>query len=154
MQESFWWWQCSDRYIVYHSPHLHTPLPPFSPSLISLTVSVHVKHHVYLLTSTRRCFCGVCLLLCCVGVFVLALCRCFCPCIVSVFLSLRCVSVSVTVFYFTIICYCVLFYFCPCVVSVFLSLCCVGVSVLVLCRCFCPSAVSYTHLTLPTRLIV
>ena len=27
-------------------PHLH---PPFSPSLISLTVSVNVKHHVYLL---------------------------------------------------------------------------------------------------------
>ena len=30
-------------------PHLHT-LPPFSPSLISLMVSVDVKHHVYLLT--------------------------------------------------------------------------------------------------------
>ena len=29
------------------SPHLHTP---FSPSLISFTVSVDVKHHVYLLT--------------------------------------------------------------------------------------------------------
>ena len=28
--------------------HLHTP-PPFSPSLISLVVSVDVKHHVYLL---------------------------------------------------------------------------------------------------------
>ena len=28
------------------SPHLHTP-PPFSPSLISLVVSVDVKHHVY-----------------------------------------------------------------------------------------------------------
>ena len=26
------------------------PLPPFSPSLISLMVSVDVKHHVYLLT--------------------------------------------------------------------------------------------------------
>ena len=26
------------------------PLPPFSPSLISLMVSVHVKHHVYLLS--------------------------------------------------------------------------------------------------------
>ena len=23
MHESFWWWQCSDRYIVSHSPHLH-----------------------------------------------------------------------------------------------------------------------------------
>ena len=35
-----------------HFPHLHNPLilPPFSPSLISLTVSVDVKHHVYLLT--------------------------------------------------------------------------------------------------------
>ena len=28
-------------------PHLHTPFPPFSPSLISLMVSVHVKHHAY-----------------------------------------------------------------------------------------------------------
>jgi len=32
-------------------PHLHTPFPPFSPSLISLMVSVDVKHHVYLLIS-------------------------------------------------------------------------------------------------------
>ena len=37
MQESFWWWQCSDRYIISLFPHLHTPLPP---SLISLMVSV------------------------------------------------------------------------------------------------------------------
>ena len=44
MQESFWWWQCSDRYIFSLSPHLHTPFPP---SLISLMVSVDVKHHVY-----------------------------------------------------------------------------------------------------------
>ena len=29
--------------------HLHAPFPPFSPSLISLMVSVDVKHHVYLL---------------------------------------------------------------------------------------------------------
>ena len=35
MQESFWWWQCSDRYIIFLSPHLQ--------------VSVDVKHHVYLL---------------------------------------------------------------------------------------------------------
>ena len=28
--------------------HLHTPFPPFSPSLISLMVSVDVKHPVYL----------------------------------------------------------------------------------------------------------
>ena len=48
MQESFWWWQCSDRYIVSLSPHLHAPFPPFSRSLISLMVSVDVKHHVYL----------------------------------------------------------------------------------------------------------
>ena len=48
LQESFWWWQCSDRYIISLSPHLHTrPPPPFSPSLISCTVSVDVKHHVY-----------------------------------------------------------------------------------------------------------
>ena len=47
MQESFWWWQCSDRYIMSFFPHLHSP---FSPSLISLMVSVDVKHHVYLLT--------------------------------------------------------------------------------------------------------
>ena len=76
MQESFWWWQCSDRYILSVSPHIHTPfppslirhmvsvddkhlvyllthpysLPPLDPSLISLIVSVDVKHHVYLLT--------------------------------------------------------------------------------------------------------
>ena len=48
MHKSFWWWQCSDSYIVSLSPHLHTPFPPFSPSLISRTVSVDVKHHVYL----------------------------------------------------------------------------------------------------------
>ena len=48
MQKSFWWWQCSDRFIISLSPHLHTPFPPFSPSLISRTVSVDVKHHVYL----------------------------------------------------------------------------------------------------------
>ena len=48
MQKSFWWWQCSDRYIISLSPHLHNP---FSPSLISRTVSVDVKHHVYLLAT-------------------------------------------------------------------------------------------------------
>ena len=53
MQESFWWWQCSDRYIISLFPHLHTPFPHFSPSLISLMVSVDVKHHVYLLTYAR-----------------------------------------------------------------------------------------------------
>ena len=30
-------------------PNLDTPFPTFSPSLISLVVSVDVKHHVYLL---------------------------------------------------------------------------------------------------------
>ena len=35
---------------TYSPSHLHTPFPPFSPSLISLMVSVDVKHHVYLLT--------------------------------------------------------------------------------------------------------
>ena len=32
---------------------LSVPLPPFSPSLISLVVSVDVKHRVYLLTLWR-----------------------------------------------------------------------------------------------------
>ena len=41
MQKLFWWRQPrSDRYIISLSPHLHTPFPPFSPSLISLMVSV------------------------------------------------------------------------------------------------------------------
>ena len=35
------------------SPHLHIPVPPFSPSLISLMVYVDVKHHVYLLITQR-----------------------------------------------------------------------------------------------------
>ena len=51
MQESFWWWQCSDRYIL--SLLLHTP-SPFSPSLISLMVSVEVKHHLYQRASIRK----------------------------------------------------------------------------------------------------
>ena len=55
MQESFWWWQCSDRYILSLSlPHLHTPSPFSAPSLISLMVSVEVKHHVYQRASTRK----------------------------------------------------------------------------------------------------
>ena len=49
MQNSFWWWQCSDRYIISLFPHLQTPPHAFSPSIISRTVSVDVKHHVYLL---------------------------------------------------------------------------------------------------------
>ena len=51
MQKSFWWWQCSGKYILSLFPHLLTPFPPFSPSLISLVVSVDVKHHVYLLST-------------------------------------------------------------------------------------------------------
>ena len=59
MQESFWWWQCSDRYIVSLSPPppiLPTPPPPppFSASLISLLVSVDVKHYVYQRASTGK----------------------------------------------------------------------------------------------------
>ena len=53
MQKSFWWGQCSNRYIISLSPHLHTPFPPFSPSLINLVVSVDVKHGVYLLYFSR-----------------------------------------------------------------------------------------------------
>ena len=47
-QESFWWWQCSDRYISLPPPPPPSiPLPPsFSPSLISRTVSVDVKRKV------------------------------------------------------------------------------------------------------------
>ena len=36
MQESFWWRQCSDMYIISLFPYHHTPPPNFSPSLISL----------------------------------------------------------------------------------------------------------------------
>ena len=43
MKESFCWWQCSNRYIIFLLPHLHTP---FSPSLIILIVSVNGKHQV------------------------------------------------------------------------------------------------------------
>ena len=38
-----------DRHILSLFPHLHIPFPPFFPSLISLMISVDVKHHVYLL---------------------------------------------------------------------------------------------------------
>ena len=69
----------SDRYVISLFPNLHRPFPPFSPSLISLMVSVDVKHHVYLLTRLHvhgsvvdrsfRCgrflyfYCGKCFLL-------------------------------------------------------------------------------------------
>ena len=49
MQESLWWWQCSDRYRISLFAPTSTPPPPSSPSLISLVVSVDVKHHVYFL---------------------------------------------------------------------------------------------------------
>ena len=38
MQESFWWWQCSDRYTPLPHPR-HPPPHAFSSSLISLVVS-------------------------------------------------------------------------------------------------------------------
>jgi len=59
MQESLWWWQCSDRYIISLFPHLHTCFPSFSPSLISLRDSVDVKHHVYLLKLCLRENCSL-----------------------------------------------------------------------------------------------
>ena len=40
----------SNKYIISLLPHLHPPSPTLLPSLISLMVSVDVKHHVYLLT--------------------------------------------------------------------------------------------------------
>ena len=52
MQESFWWWLCSDKYIISLSPHLHTP--PFSSSLISLMVSVDIEHRIYLLSLDNK----------------------------------------------------------------------------------------------------
>ena len=53
MQESFWCWQCSDRYIIsLHPPHTPTPFPP---ALVCLMVSVEVKYHVYLLTCPEEC---------------------------------------------------------------------------------------------------
>ena len=51
MQKSFWRWQCSDSYITSLFSHLRTP---FNQSLISLMVSVDIKHHVYLLTYSAR----------------------------------------------------------------------------------------------------
>ena len=54
MHESFWWWQCSDRYTISIFPPPPYSLPPFSPSLIILMVSVDVKHHVYLRCRYRQ----------------------------------------------------------------------------------------------------
>ena len=47
---------------IIYSPSSHTSIPPFtpfSPSLISLMVSVDVKHHVYLLIEWAACSTGV-----------------------------------------------------------------------------------------------
>ena len=61
-QKSFWWWQCSDRYIIFPLPLPPYPPPPpptplsVSPFLISLMVSVDVKHHVYLHISSRLAY--------------------------------------------------------------------------------------------------
>ena len=49
MQGSFWWWQCSDRYIISLSS-TSVPRPPPPPSPVPnkpFTVSVDVKLHVY-----------------------------------------------------------------------------------------------------------
>ena len=55
MLESFWWRQCSDRYIISFS--LTSLLPsPLSPSLISLMVSVGVKHHAVYLLNVKMAF--------------------------------------------------------------------------------------------------
>ena len=45
MQKSFWWWQCSGRYIISLSPYLHTP--SFSPSLWFLWTSSTIFTYVY-----------------------------------------------------------------------------------------------------------
>ena len=67
MQESFWWWQCSDRHILSLSPHLHTP---FSSSLISLMVSVDV----YLLISYASYPNGTVVPVNCLVIFTLSCC--------------------------------------------------------------------------------
>ena len=46
---------CSRRYIISSHLHPHRIVPHFSPSLISLMVSVDVKHHVYLLHQVVAC---------------------------------------------------------------------------------------------------
>ena len=50
MQKSFWWWQCSDRYIISLSPHLNTPPLPLSPSLIWFLWTLST---IYLLTEWK-----------------------------------------------------------------------------------------------------
>ena len=52
IQESFWWWQCSDMYNYnLPLPPPPYPIPPFSLSLISLMVFLDVKHHICLLVA-------------------------------------------------------------------------------------------------------
>ena len=46
MQESFWGWQCSDRYMISFFAHLHTSSHPVLVVLNKLMVSVDGKHHV------------------------------------------------------------------------------------------------------------
>ena len=45
MQESFWWRQCSDRYIISLIPRLHTPFLPVPNKPYGFFVDV--KHHIY-----------------------------------------------------------------------------------------------------------
>ena len=60
MQESFWWWQCSDRYIISLFPPPPYPFPPLSPSLVSLMVSVDLSTmftylHAKMVRAQRLC---------------------------------------------------------------------------------------------------
>ena len=50
MRESFWWWQCSDRYIISLSPPPY-PIPPILP-VPNKPYGFCGRHHVYLLTQT------------------------------------------------------------------------------------------------------
>ena len=55
MQESFWWWLCSGRYIISLFPHLHAPFNPYPhpdlPVPINLMVSVDVNPFAAIWTS-------------------------------------------------------------------------------------------------------
>ena len=79
MQESFWWWQCSDRYIASLFPHLH---PHSLPSLISHTVSARACVRA----CVRVCvgWVGECERVClfvCVCVYNASVCVCVCVCV-------------------------------------------------------------------------
>ena len=54
MQESFWWWQYSDRYIISLSPLFLWPLIYNLPFPI---VSVDINHYVYLLMTIIMLWC-------------------------------------------------------------------------------------------------